>query len=176
LNGDRCFLFHLLAHLNAQLKHPMMAKCLVMGVPLSITKPQISWTCIMALSQFWVGKWYAFKTQVWNPIKTFMTKILKIQYLPHLRSKNLWNHFYATFSMWIFNNANNMSQFPCLYMKENCLFVCFVSHVEISQTMVPPAMFLVMLESPQQIKVHGVGFIMFWFIMQKSLNIEFFFH
>jgi hypothetical protein len=45
-------------------------------------------------------------------------------------------------------------------MKENCLF-CFVCHVEISQTIVPLAMLLVTLENPQQIEVHGVGFIMF---------------
>jgi len=67
-----------------------------------------------------------FEIQFPFKLKFSMTKILKIQYLPHLRSKNYENHFYATFSMWTFNNTSNMSQFPYLYMKENRLFVLFV--------------------------------------------------
>jgi len=40
-------------------------------------------------------------------------------------------------------------------MKEGNLFVLFVCHVEISQTMAPLAMFLVLLlESSQRVRVH----------------------
>ncbi len=55
-----------------------------------------------------------------------------------------------------------------LSMKEGNLFVLFVCHVEISQTMAPLAMFLVLLlESSQRVRVHWVSFIMlimFWLI------------
>jgi hypothetical protein len=52
------------------------------------------------------------------------------------------------------------------------LFVCFICHVEISETMAHIAMLLVLLESPQWVGVHWVGFIMFQPTMEKLLNIE----
>jgi hypothetical protein len=52
------------------------------------------------------------------------------------------------------------------------LFVC---HVEISQTIVPPAALWVLLESPQWITMKQLGFMIFLPIVKKLLNIERFF-
>jgi len=49
------------------------------------------------------------------------------------------------------------------------VFVCFVYHVEISQTTAPLVALLVSLESPQGLGVHPVGFIMFKPTMEKLL-------
>jgi hypothetical protein len=47
---------------------------------------------------------------------------------------------------------------PFISIYESSLFICFVCHVEISQTIVPLAMLLVPLESTQWMGVHWVGF------------------
>jgi hypothetical protein len=55
-----------------------------------------------------------------------------------------------------------------IYLK-GCLFFC---HVETFQTTTPLAMLLVPPENPWWIQVHEVGFIMFWPMVKKLLNIE----
>ncbi len=52
------------------------------------------------------------------------------------------------------------------------ILVCFVCDINISQTMVYVAAFLVTLESFQWIGVNQVGFIVFWPTLNKILNIE----
>ncbi len=57
---------------------------------------------------------------------------------------------------------------------ERKLFVCFVCHIEISQTMVPLIMLLVWLESPWLVRVHWGGLLMLRTTMQELSIIEFF--
>ncbi len=64
---------------------------------------------------------------------------------------------------------------PFVSIDESSLFICFVCHVEISQTTMPLAMLLVPLESTQRVGVHWVGFVMFQPTLEKLLNIEPFF-
>ncbi len=54
------------------------------------------------------------------------------------------------------------------------MFVCFICHIEISQTVVALVMFWVLLESPWfwWIGVHQNGLIMFRPTLQELLNIE----
>jgi hypothetical protein len=59
-------------------------------------------------------------------------------------------------------------------MKENgffCLFVWFCSY-EIHQTRMLYIVLLVSLESSQQKGLHGLGSMMFGFVVKKLLNIE----
>jgi uncharacterized membrane protein YozB (DUF420 family) len=48
-----------------------------------------------------------------------------------------------------------------IYTYEGMYIVCLFCHVEISQIILPLAMFLISLESSQLVRVHQDGFIMF---------------
>ncbi len=64
-----------------------------------------------------------------------------------------------------------------IYFQEGRQFVSCVlfRHVDISQTATPLTTFLVPLEGPQCLRVHQVGLIMLRFLVEKLLNIEYFF-
>ncbi len=61
-----------------------------------------------------------------------------------------------------------------LSMKEGCLFVCFVCHVEIYQVMASLVALLLFLGKP--LMTSNVDFVMFSLMVEKILNIEQFFH
>ncbi len=58
-----------------------------------------------------------------------------------------------------------------LWRKGESMFVCFVCHIEISQTMVPLVTTLVPLESRQWVGAMELVFIMFWLVVKKLLQI-----
>jgi len=57
-------------------------------------------------------------------------------------------------------------------MKEGCLFIFCVYHIDISQTMTTLATLLVALERSQWVHMHGVGFIMLQTMVEKLLSVD----